>query len=89
MYRVEWFEMAVNKLADIWINATPSLRSDITAASHRIENTLRRKPMETGESRDEGRRIYFEPPLVIMYKIVRPSSVIIVDIAKLKPRGKQ
>jgi hypothetical protein len=69
MYEVVWVESAVVRLAAAWTNADSMKRAAITAASHRIDEVLRVNPIEAGESRDQGRRVYIDLPLVVTYEV--------------------
>ncbi len=69
MYRVEWLQSALDDLANIWNLADSAFRQQITQGSHRVEQQLRRDPHQAGESRSKGRRIVFEPPLAMVFKV--------------------
>lgn len=69
MYDVHWVETAVFKLADSWSGADSSHRAAITAAAHRIDESLRISPLDAGESRGDERRIIIDLPLVAVYEV--------------------
>lgn len=56
-------------LANFWLNADSTLRQSITAASSEVDRQLSREPHVQGESRPQGRRITFVPPLAVVYRI--------------------
>ncbi len=70
-YRVVWNRAAEADLASVWIGSRD--RAAVTAAAHRLDESLREAPEETGESRDKGCRIGIESPLVILFR-VEPSE---------------
>ncbi len=69
MYRVRWERRALDELADQWVGAHSSERQAITAAVHKIDERLRADAASEGESRAEGRRIVFEPPLAVTFRV--------------------
>jgi hypothetical protein len=69
MYRVEWIQKALDKLASIWIQADSNMRQAITAASHTIDNELQNDPFRQSESRDNDERVLFEYPLAALIQV--------------------
>jgi hypothetical protein len=67
-YHVLWVPGAEQRLADLWLNATD--RGAITKAPHAIDQRLRDDPLDDGESRPGGRRILFETPLAVLYRVI-------------------
>ena len=76
MFRVRWTRTASNQLATIWTHAPD--QNAVTAASHRIEQLLRRDPANQGEDRPNGRRVIFRAPLVVLYRIDTSTTVVTV-----------
>jgi plasmid stabilization system protein ParE len=76
MFRVRWTRNASNQLADIWTAAAD--QAAVTAASHRVEQALARDPENQGEDRPNNRRIVFEPPLVMTYRINKADGTVTV-----------
>lgn len=68
--------MAVNQLAAIWTNATD--QNAVTVASYRIEQALRRDPLNEGEDRPNNRRVIFDAPLVVLYRVNTATNVVTV-----------
>jgi plasmid stabilization system protein ParE len=66
-YALDWSQRAQDELADLWTNATD--RDAVTAAADEIERLLSRDPLGHGESRSGNRRILFEPPLAVLYRV--------------------
>jgi len=67
-YSVRWKPNAEQQLAQIWLDASD--RAAITSAARRIDLRLERKPTDEGESRGDGRRILFETPLGVRYRVI-------------------
>ncbi len=78
MYRVEWLQSALDELAALWALADSALRQAITAASHQIDQQLQHDPDQQGESRPNGRRILFVPPLGVAYRVEAHRSTVVV-----------
>ncbi len=75
-YRVVWRPGAEQELTQIWLKSR--FRSQITEAASLIDEKLERDPLKTGESRDEGIRIVFSPPLGVRFYIDDTSRTVIV-----------
>ena len=67
MFRVRWTRRASNQLATIWINDAD--QNAVTFASHRIDQLLASDPENQGEERPNNRRVMFEPPILVVYRI--------------------
>jgi hypothetical protein len=67
-YSVRWKTNAEQQLAQIWLDAGD--RAAITSAASRIDLRLERNPKDEGESRANARRILFEPPLGVRYRVI-------------------
>jgi hypothetical protein len=78
MFRVEWLQSALNDLAKVWLRTDTTQRQAITAASHNIEERLRRNAPHEGESRSAGRRIMFAAPLAVIFRVERDGVTISV-----------
>ncbi len=76
MYRVEWLEAALEELAALWVRADPESRGLITAATRAIDEELKSRPEERGESRAEGERVFFSSPLGVAFEVERNRSVV-------------
>jgi plasmid stabilization system protein ParE len=66
-YTVVWSTAAESDLARIWLEATN--RDRIAAAANSINQRLKNNPEEVGESREDGRRICFELPLRVVFRV--------------------
>jgi plasmid stabilization system protein ParE len=69
MFAVVWADQALDELADIWVAATPELRDRIEASVRRLGQRLQADPTAIGESRSNNRRVAFDPPIAIIYRI--------------------
>ena len=67
MFRVEWLQSALDDLASVWVQAESALRRAITTAANSIDPQLRNDPEQQGESREDGERVLFIPPLGISF----------------------
>jgi plasmid stabilization system protein ParE len=76
-FRVIWTRAARDQLADIWLSHPD--RAAVTAAAHRIDQLLGRDPANQGEGRPNNRRIMFESPLVVIYRIDPANNRVIVS----------
>ena len=66
------------ELGRLWLQARPSMRPNITAAFGRINQRLQADPIGQSESRPGGRRIRFEAPLGIYFRIEPDGQTITV-----------
>ncbi|HET6574565.1 MAG TPA: hypothetical protein VFG68_13235 [Fimbriiglobus sp.] len=81
---VEWEEDTLDKLADIYVEATPAEREAIGHCVERINAQLAIDPHDPGESRGPGRRVWFTPPLVVAYDLPAGGGVLVNHVAKSK-----
>lgn len=76
-YKVVWTKAAKEQLAEVWLNHHD--RNGVTAAAYRIDVLLARDPENQGEERPPHRRIMFESPLVVIYRIDKQTNTVIVS----------
>ncbi|MBY0521926.1 MAG: type II toxin-antitoxin system RelE/ParE family toxin [Gemmataceae bacterium] len=69
MFRVRRADTALDGLADMWTQAPSAFRAEITKATDQIDQQLERDPVGSSESRPHGRRILFQSPLAIVFRI--------------------
>lgn len=87
MFTVRWVRSALDDLAAIWLDAESDRRAEITAATHRIDVALRMAPQEQGESRPNGRRIFFAAPLAVTFHVVDEQRLVrVLDVWTFKTR---
>ncbi len=89
MFRVEWLQSALDDLASVWVQADSALRQAITVATHLIDPQLRKNPNQQGESREEGKRVLFIPPLGISFEVDSQQRLVsIAHVWSFRPRGR-
>ncbi len=76
MHRVEWLGAALDELAALWVRGDSESRRLITAATRAIDEELKSRPEEKGESRAEGERILFSSPLGVLFDVDRDRSAV-------------
>ncbi|MDB5312566.1 MAG: hypothetical protein JWO38_6768 [Gemmataceae bacterium] len=79
-FSVIWTKAAKDQLAEIWIHHHD--QKGVTAAAHRIDLLLGRDPANQGEDRPNNRRIMFESPLVVVYRIDTANNRVIVSYVR-------
>jgi hypothetical protein len=90
MYRVRWERRALDELARLWMQANAVQRQSITAASHALDQRLGVDPHREGESRSNGRRITFVPPLAVDFRIEADGQTVSAPQVRLfQRRGSQ
>ena len=77
-YFVLWSKEAERRLDEIWKKASDPTR--ILSAAVELEHRLREDPRGEGESRDGSRRIAFEQPLGITFRIVDRLTVMVLAV---------
>jgi hypothetical protein len=75
-FDVVWSTAAENELATLWND--PTLRPLVTAASQALDERLQQNAAEEGESRTQGTRITFEPPLGILFWVNEQARRVLV-----------
>jgi len=65
------------RLAELWMAASD--RDAMTAATSEIDSTLAADPLRVGESRSDNQRIWFVPPLVIVYEVSQDDRLVIIQ----------
>lgn len=82
-FHVVWTDVATNSMSDAWIKADQQVRRAITQASGRLDQDLQTDPQNKGESRPDGRRIYIERPLGVLFKVSERLRIVTVTQAWL------
>ena len=75
-FRVLWQESAEQELSRIWLGSR--FRSQIVESVTELDGRLQRAPHTVGESREEGHRIAFAPPLAIRFLVNEADRVVVV-----------
>lgn len=76
IFFVVWTQAALNELADLWVRGDSILRKQITAAANAIDEELKLKPDEKGESRGNDDRVFFVYPLGVQFDIDHSRSTV-------------
>lgn len=88
-FTVVWSQEALDEIAQLWIAADGELRNAIMTAWHKVDEILANEPMNVGESREIGRRVMFEYPLAVKFKVeVSTSTTRLLQIWTFKKRKK-
>jgi hypothetical protein len=78
-YALKWLRHAQDGLAAAYLAARADGRAnEVTVAAARIESALRRDPIAQGESRDADRRVLFDPPLLVEFRVHETRRVVTV-----------
>ena len=67
MHTVRWKRTALDRLTEIWLEASD--RAMINSAVEEIDRLLALQPRDAGESRSENIRIVFCSPLGVFFEI--------------------
>jgi plasmid stabilization system protein ParE len=87
-YAVIWLPGAEQELARIWLSTRD--RAAVVAAAKRIDEMLATSPEDAGESRPEGRRILFEAPLIVTFRVYAADrQVVVSSVKEFWPRAEQ
>ncbi len=88
MFRVRWEERALRELTDLWTRADSMRRQAITGAAHHIDEKLRRRAADVGESRGSRQRILFVGPLVITFRVEEDEATAsVLTVRETAPAG--
>lgn len=75
-FRVRWTKTARDQLTVVWLAHHD--RNSVTAAAHRVEQLLRHDSANVGEDRPNGRRVIFDTPLVVLFRVDDAARVVTV-----------
>ena len=75
-FNVVWQRRAEDQLAALWAEAAD--QQDLADTAEAVDRILRREPLEQGESRDPGTRLWFYRPLQVLYYIDEPARTVFV-----------
>ncbi len=67
-YHVRWLPRAEQELAALWLDTLR--RAAVTRAAQLLDQQLAQAPGHLGESRPRGRRVHFEAPLGILFRVL-------------------
>lgn len=80
---VEWHEIALDRLADIYVAAPAADRDGIARCVGQINARLAADPAFVGESRGGNRRVWFNRPLMVVYDLLRAGGVKVVHVSRV------
>ena len=83
MFRVEWLQLAMDQLSDLWLQADSELRQALAGATDAVDRQLRRDPLNQGESRSRDLRIAFFAPLAVTFRVDADDRVVQVVAIRL------
>lgn len=82
---VDWDDDTLDRLADIYVTELdPAVRESIARCVEQINRRLAADPMSYGESRGPNRRVWFHPPLVVVYDLLPGGRVFVNHVARTK-----
>jgi hypothetical protein len=75
-YTVVWLPDAESELAAIWVASAQ--QAAVTRAAAELDRRLAANSPAEGESRPNGRRITFEPPLAVIFRVYPATATVTV-----------
>lgn len=78
MYELKWWDVALDRLADIFVAATLAEQDRMAGAVEAFNARLRSDPFDVGESRSGTRRIAFIPLLAIGFHVSQSERTVYV-----------
>ena len=78
---VEWHEIALDRLADIYVAVPAADRDGIVRCVAETNARLAVDPAFVGESRGGNRRVWFNRPLMVVYDLLRGGGVKVVHVS--------
>ena len=76
-YTVACTAEADEQLADIWVMNVEQ-REAVLRAAQALDSELEHSPLEVGESREEGFRVLFAPPLGIRFRVSTADRLVVI-----------
>ena len=73
-FSVIWDPDAEQELAAVWVRAAD--RAAVTRAAYELERRLRTNPDAEGESRPRGRRVTFERPAGMLFRVYAADHIV-------------
>ena len=75
-YTVVWKALAEEQLAELWLASED--RNAVSRTAMELEEQLRQRPFEVGESRDGATRVAMLPPLAVHYDVFEDDRLVVV-----------
>jgi len=76
---VEWTESALDRLADLYVAVDRQEQDRIESTVQTINRMLADDPSSLGESRSGSRRVWFQDPLMIIFRIDPKERLVVVS----------
>src|SRR4051794_23937238 len=83
MFTVTWLNTPLDRLADAYVSGSPADRERMAVGIDALNSRLRSDPLDVGESRSEGFRIAFAPPLAVGFHVDEAGRDVTVMMVKL------
>ena len=88
MFRVEWLQVALDELTNIWVQADSPLRRAITTATNTLDKELTADPYRESESREGADRVLFVYPLGAHIDIDPDARIVwVLHVWRFRRRG--
>jgi hypothetical protein len=81
---VEWHEVALDRLADIYVAVPAADRDAVARCVEQINTRLADDSAFVGESRGGNRRVFFNRPLMVVYDLVSGGGVRVVHVSLVR-----
>ena len=75
-FTVVWKALAEEQLAEIWLASED--RNAVSRTARELEEQLRQRPLEVGESRDGATRVVMQPPLAVHFDVFEDDRLVVV-----------
>jgi hypothetical protein len=89
MRTVEWPQETLDDLTRLWTGSDSDTRKAITKACHALEKQLAHDADNTGESRSDNRRIAFESPVILVFRVEADNKTVTILEVRLMRRRKK
>ena len=88
IYVVQWSRRALGAVTELWLASSSADRTLITRAVATIDERLGNDPKRLGESRDANERIWFVPPLIVIFEVDDVDRLVrVLNVRPLRRRG--
>jgi hypothetical protein len=88
MFHVEWIQVAIDELSNLWTHTDSAGRRAITAATHALDQQLAADPYRESESRGGEDRVQFAYPLGVHIEIDPQKQIVwVLHVWRYRRRG--
>ncbi|MBX9578914.1 MAG: type II toxin-antitoxin system RelE/ParE family toxin [Gemmataceae bacterium] len=82
---VEWKPPTLDRLAELYVaEPDPAAREAMARCVEAINRRLAADPWSPGESRGPNRRVWFHPPLLVIYDLPPGGGVVVIHVNRTK-----